>query len=255
MSFDPKTWEQMKVDSYNQSEGSLKDYNCRKCKNRGNFMFVHKNGGSAFRDCECLKIRRSIGRMKESGLEKQIEDLTFDKFQAIEDWQKKVMHIAQDYARNQNGWLLLCGQSGSGKTHLCTAVARQLLLDGHEVYYIPWREESARIKGMDGERRTDAVKKLQQVEVLYLDDLFKVGRMPDGSTRPTAADIGLAYEILNHRDINRLTTIISTEKSLGELLEIDEALGGRIAKLSEGHCAIIAKKAGRNYRLRGIVEV
>lgn len=42
MSFDPDFWAQMKVDSYNQSEGSLKDFNCPKCKNRGNFMFIQE---------------------------------------------------------------------------------------------------------------------------------------------------------------------------------------------------------------------
>lgn len=255
MSFDPKSWEQVKVDSYNKSEGTLKDYNCPKCKNRGNFMFLQENGNHSFRDCDCLKIRRSIARMKDSGLERQIQDLTFEKFQATEGWQKTVLKTAQDYADNPVGWILLCGQPGCGKTHLCTAVCRKLLLDGREVCYIPWREESAKIKGMDGERRENAVRKLQQVDVLYLDDLFKMGQAADGSTRPTAADIGLAYEILNARYNNKLPTILSTEKSMGELLDIDEALGSRIKEMSQEHNAVIAKKAGRNYRLRGIAEI
>lgn len=255
MSFDPDSWAQIKVDSYNQSEGGMIDFNCPKCKNRGNFMFIQENGSFAFRDCDCLKIRRSIARMKDFGLERQINDLTFEKFQTTECWQRTALETAQDYAKSPLGWLLLCGQPGCGKTHLCTAVCRKLLLDGKEVLYIPWREESAKIKGMDGERRENAVRKLQQVDVLYLDDLFKMGQAADGSTRPTAADVGLAYEILNARYNNKLPTILSTEKSMGELLDIDEALGSRIAEMSREHCAVIAKKPGRNYRLRGMVEI
>lgn len=193
--------------------------------------------------------------MKDSGLEKQIKEKTFEKFKATEDWQKTALATAQDYAQSPVGWLLLCGQPGCGKTHLCTAVCRKLLLDGREVYYIPWREESARIKGMNAERRENAVQKLQQVDVLYLDDLFKVGQAADGSTRPTAADINLACEILNTRYNNKLPTILSTEKSLGELLNIDEAMGSRIKEMSREHNAVIAKKAGRNYRLRGMAEI
>ena len=46
---------------------------------------------------------------------------------------------------------------------------------------------------------------------------------------PTAADVNLAYEIINYRYNNRdKITIISTELTIGGLCEIDEALGGRI---------------------------
>lgn len=254
-SFDPARFAQLKAESYNKSEGNLPGYACPKCKNRGNFMVVREDGTSFFRDCGCLVTRRCLDRMEASGLRNVIRDMTFDRFHVLEPWQEKIKKTAQSYADNPTGWLLFCGQPGCGKTHLCTAVARKLLLEGREVVYMPWREESSRIKAMDGERRAEAVKKLQRSEILYIDDLFKVGRSADGSTVPTAADIGLAFEILNNRYVNRMPTIISTEKSVRDLLDIDEALGSRIVEMSRDSHAVVAKDDSRNWRLQGMAEV
>ena len=58
-------------------------------------------------------------------------------------------------------------------------------------------------------------------------------------------------EIINARYCDpALLTIISTELTLTELFAIDEALAGRIAERSSKYTLQIAKKAGRNYRLR-----
>ena len=41
------------------------------------------------------------------------------------------------------------------------------------------------------------------------------------------------FEILDHRKENKLATMISTERSLSEILSIDEATGGRLLELCE----------------------
>ena len=108
---------------------------------------------------------------------------------------------------------------------------------------------------MESNRQIEALKKLQTVPVLYIDDLFKTGRDASGSCYPTAADVNLAFDIINYRYTKRLTTIISTERSPAELVDIDEAIGGRIVEMAQGHTYCIEKKNGRNYRLRGVVSV
>ena len=80
--------------------------------------------------------------------------------------------------------------------------------------------------------------------MLYIDDLFKQSIISD-------ADVKLAFEIIDYRARNNLTTVISSELNVNELIEIDEALGGRIIQLTRGNRYIIAKDRNKNYRLRG----
>ena len=204
-----------------------------------------------------MKIRRCVWEMEKSGLKNIIREKTFEAYSTTEPWQKQLKDGANAYADHPEGWLLFCGQSGSGKTHLCTAVGRNRLLAGDEVRYMPWREKISEIKGMslDNERRADILHGFKTAQVLYIDDLFKTGRAADGSSNPTGADIGLAFEIINHRYINHLPTIVSTEKTPQELVEIDEATGSRIIEMAGGNVYSIGRDQKRNYRLRGVVTV
>ena len=256
-SCDPAEFDRIKVESFNKEVGSLTGYDCPKCLNRGKLAAVKDGGGVFFTDCECMKIRLCIQKMENSGLRDVIKSYTFDTYQDTEEWQKAIKRGAVDYANNATGWLLLCGQSGSGKTHLCTAVCRQLLLDGKAVRYMPWRQDIRELKGMAKEPATqaEALKKYQEAPILFIDDLFKVSRAADGSCVPTTGDVNLAFDIINYRYTKRLPTIISTERTPAELVEIDEATGGRIVERAQGHTYCIEKKPGRNYRLRNVVTV
>ena len=256
-SFDPVEYGKIKADSINKAAGSLTGYDCPKCLNRGNYAIPKEDGGVSFLECDCMKIRRCVQKMEASGLREVIKDWTFDAYKDVDSWQTTIKQGAMSYADNVDGWLLFCGQSGSGKTHLCTAVCRQLLLVGEEVRYMPWRQDVRELKGMAKEPsiQAEALKKYQEVPILFIDDLFKVSKAADGSFVPTVADVNLASDIIDYRYTKRLTTIISTERSPAELVDIDEATGGRIVEMAQGHTYCIEKKPGRNYRLRGVVTV
>lgn len=254
-SFDPAEYGKLKADSINKEKGKLAGYDCPECLNRGNFAVPREDGSVTIRECDCMKIRRCVQKMEASGLREVIKSYTFDAYQDTESWQTAIKRGAVDYAGKPDGWLLFCGQSGSGKTHLCTAVCRHLLLVGEEVRYMPWRQDIRELKAMDSSNQVEALKKLQTAPILFIDDLFKTGRAADGSCNPTAADINLAFDIINYRYTKRLTTIISTERSPAELVDVDEAVGGRIVEMAQGHTYCIERKPGRNYRLRGVVTV
>jgi DNA replication protein DnaC len=65
----------------------------------------------------------------------------------------------------------------------------------------------------------------------------------------TPADVNLAFEILNYRYVNRrLVTILSSEKTIEEILDIDEAVGSRIFERCKGHYVKFVGK--ENWRLR-----
>jgi DNA replication protein DnaC len=88
------------------------------------------------------------------------------------------------------------------------------------------------------------------VDVLYIDDLFKTGRgVGKKAQMPTEADINLAFEIINSRSIQRKPTIISSESTIYEILNIDEAIGSRINKMCGVYCFNIGAKNTKNYRM------
>ena len=161
----------------------------------------------------------------------------------------------------RNGRIFITGNSG--KTHLCTAICREFLLSGKRVLYMLWRDEIGKIKeAAQGAKLADDSENLRQIldkyktaEVLYIDDLFKTGKSQDNiNPKPTAADINYAFEIINYRYNNpSLLTIISSELSEDELIDIDEALGGRIYERAKA--ITIAKDRRRNYRIRKAVTL
>lgn len=260
----PRDYEQFKVDGLNNTVGSrnLEDgYECNTCKNKGFVAKLVENPDGTyshcFADCKCVEVRNSIMRMKRSGLKDIIKDYTFDKFEATEPWQKSIKAAAMDYAKDPEGWFFLGGQSGAGKTHLCTAICREFLLAGKRVRYMLWRDDIVKIKGAvtDSEEYCKMIDEFKRVDVLYIDDLFKTGKdMYNTVQKPTAADVNVAFEIINFRYNNPgLLTIISSELSEDELIDIDEAIGGRIYERAKAFT--IGKDRSRNYRIRRAVTL
>ena len=91
----------------------------------------------------------------------------------------------------------------------------------------------------------------KNVDVLYIDDLFKTGRSSsEVKQRPTQADINLAFEILNARYIRKKITIISSECTISDLIDIDEAIAGRIKQKCGEFCININPDRNKNYRLK-----
>lgn len=254
--------EQRKIDRYNATPGSLNaedGYDCPLCLNRGNIGYLSASGDCLYPrypECKCMEIRRSILRMRQSGLELSIREYTFQRFEAREPWQQAMVDIAKRYLDNgaaSGMWLYMGGAVGSGKTHICTAVAGKLL---HErpLLYTVWPQAVKKLKAlaMDAGEYESEIARLQGIDVLFLDDFFKPIKNDRGETMPpTPADVRIAFEIINYRYINRLPTILSSEWHIGELCDMDEAVGSRIAERSRGYCMAIGRLRSRNHRLNG----
>lgn len=252
---------QKKVDDYNLMPGILHEkdgFNCAVCLNKGHMLFLNEKGYEVMRECECMKTRRTIRNMQKSGLENIIRDFTFEKFNVAEDWQKSIKQKALDFVKEyKNNWFFIGGQPGAGKTHLCTAICRELLLKGIKVKYMLWKEESTAIKAniTDSEHYRTLTDTLKNAEVLYIDDFFKPVEDRGTVLPPTAADINLAFEMLDYRKNVNLTTIISSERSLKDLIDIDEATGSRIIeKVPRQYRIAIPKDRNKNQRLKETEE-
>lgn len=261
-----RDYEQARVDIANSITGQLNErdgYDCELCRNRGYVVKLRElpNGHftQASQECRCMEIRWTLRRMQRSGLKNVLDTCTFDRYEAESDWQKLLKNKAVEYAKNPSGWFGLFGQSGIGKSHLCTAICRKLLLEGRKVGYMAWRDDVAKLKdfGSDSEQRSKLLDHFKRTEVLYIDDFFKTGNRPDGEKqRPTSADINLAFELINYRYNNPdLLTLISSELTINDLLGIDEATGSRIFERAGSNGINIRPDSSKNYRTRQIVTI
>lgn len=263
-------YEAYKVESYNAGIGHLDQvdgYNCDACKNKGyvaelRMAEVYGYQVETLVPCKCQKARNALSRLARSGLRDVVKKYTFDRYEATEPWQQTVKETAQRFCADPDArWFFYGGQSGAGKTHICTAIAVHFLRQGKETKYMLWRDEIARIKALvnDAEQYGAMMAEIKNADVLYIDDLFKTGKDEFGNTKqPTAADINAAFEIINYRyNDPRKTTIISSERTISDLNAIDEAIAGRIAERAKagGYCINLGKDAGKNFRMKGMLEL
>jgi len=266
--------EEAKCKAYNESPGKLKDgysistilsdntfiegdgYDCKLCLNRGDTLHFRDTGFGLQEyvvPCKCIEIRKSIWRMKRSGLEKSIRENKFERFDVSENWQQMMVDLARRYLNDgvkDGRWLYFGGQPGSGKTHICTAVAGKLLYEKPVIYAV-WPQISKKLKAIvnEADEYEQEVSKLQQIDVLYFDDFFKPVTDSKGVRQPpTPADMKLAFDILNYRYINKLPTILSSEWFLAELADMDEATASRIAERCGDFAMMIGRDRSRNHR-------
>lgn len=238
------------------------EYDCKLCSNRGGYMKPKEREDGecveVFVPCKCMRIRKIVQKLNRSGLKSVVHKYTFDNYKTDEEWQKKVKDTALRFiADEEHKWFFFGGQSGCGKTAICTAITIHYLKKDMETRYMLWRDDITRIKALvtEAEEYQSAIEDLKTVSVLYIDDLFKSGAKK-GDMQPTTADINIAFEIINYRYNNPgLITIISSEYTIRDLLDIDEALAGRIAEKSEDYCINIRKDSAKNYRTKGMFEI
>jgi len=127
---------------------------------------------------------------------------------------RKVVSICQQYARDPQGWLVLAGENGCGKTHLAAAIANELvdqtrtdimfvvapdLLDHLRATFSPHSNISL-------DRRFDEIKRAQ---VLVLDDLGIESATPWAREK--------LFQLLNFRYTALLPTVITTSVAVDDL--------------------------------------
>jgi DNA replication protein DnaC len=241
---------QKQVDSFNASTGMLEGYDCTACKNRGYSQYL-KDSLVINTPCSCLEIRKSLKIIERSGLKDLLEDYTFDNYICEHGWQKEIKAAAERFTTSdtKGKWFYIGGQVGSGKTHLCTAIVSEFLKQGKPAKYMLWRDEIVTIKAAvnDEQGYANLINPLKEVEVLYIDDFFKT----QSGSMPTVADANVAFEILNYRyNSKSLITIISGERYIGDLQDIDDAVASRIFHKTDGNefCKDVGKDPNRNYR-------
>lgn len=240
------------VDSWNKEVGSLTGYDCPKCKNKGYIGYLDDDGNEHAKECECMKIRHYRALAQNSGLGETLKLYTLQRYMHDEPWQDYIYNKAIQFIGDKKAHCFyIGGQSGSGKTHICTAIVREFIKQYKDVQYVVWNDVVTVLKQDiigDVENYNSTIDRLKKATVLFIDDFFK--------TAPTAADLDKAFQIINYRynisraeSEKRYITIISSERLLNELTEIDAAIAGRIAELSN-NTYIIGVQGGKNKDMR-----
>lgn len=235
---------------YNEISGNLNvsdGYNCEECKNRGYFQILDEEDNHLMRPCKCQRVRTFIRTMQVSGLGDLYRRCTFDRYKVENDWQRQCKESALAYAKDSsNGWFYFAGQSGCGKTHLCTAICSYLARHGRTIMYVVWKSVfdklvQTKFKDADHEQILNAV---INADVLYIDDFLKTPK----NAEPAADMLSYALEIIDARYKADRKTIFSTEFMIDDIFRFDDALGGRIAEKTKKNKIQVSRGEGKNYR-------
>lgn len=219
-------------------------YKCPKCKDT--YWIVD---GNNFKRCECFELEEAEKMFYKSGIKD--DSYTFSNFQEWNDGSKIMKKVATDYfkdfmqirSKRQNSIAFL-GQVGGGKTHLSIALGLNILKSKKiSVVYLSYRDVLTELKQnmLDETFYKNKISKYQNAKVLLIDDMLK-GRVTD-------ADKNIIFEIINYRYINYLPLVISSEYSMNDLLNFDEAIGSRIYEMCKNYLVEITKDTKNNYRL------
>ncbi|HEX9061382.1 MAG TPA: ATP-binding protein [Clostridia bacterium] len=226
----------------NQSSVQVHKYKCQTCKDT---EFTYDEKTNTIRPCVCKDINYYKHLLEKSGMAKAFQEKSFDNFftKNRPEIITTAKNIALNYVAKFDGLhsLAFIGQVGAGKTHLCIAVSRELMRKGINVLYMQYRDTITFLKQhmIDEQVYQKEITKHKTVQVLYIDDLYK-GRI-------TESDINIMFEIINHRYLNSLPVLISSEFDCERILQFDEAVGSRILEMAKGN--IIEFGEGLNYRL------
>ena len=221
-------------------------YQCEKCSDTG---FV------GTKMCSCFKEMLITENIRSSGMgmliEKQsFENFSLDRYKNSPDEYRRMelnFNVAKEFADNfgEGGKnLLFIGKTGTGKTHLSTAIAKKVIEKGFEVLYdsaqnIVTAYEDDRFKSGYGPYEPKGTK-YNECDLLIIDDL--------GTEFVNQFTVSCLYNLLNTRQNKNLSTVISTNLTAEELARKYE---DRIYSRLVGRDSKILLFVGSDMRIEG----
>lgn len=223
------------------SQRSTTTYSCDICKDTGWILKEVPGYQPTAIKCSCVdktkteKLWERYG-VKPNQVKKINEYETYDKL-TIRAKNKASNYVFsfEKVKSNENNWLAMMGQPGSGKSHLVIAIGAALIKKRLTVMYMPYMEVIKELKGnsINIEKYNVILERYTKCDVLIIDDLFK-DKVKNGQLIGdlTEVDMKHIYPILNYRYYNSLPTIFSSECTPEMLTNLDRALAGRILERS-----------------------
>ena len=126
---------------------------------------------------------------------------------------REAYHAAQRFVTDLQGWLVLCGPSGTGKTHLAAAVGNALVESSQPVRFVSVPDLLDHLRSTFdpavGAQYDEIFMQAIEAPILILDDL--------GAQSATAWADEKLDQILTHRFNRRLPTLVTTGLRFDEL--------------------------------------
>lgn len=226
----------------------LESTKCILCNDTGWIFNKEKN---SYSQCDCSRSQIIIGQLEATGLGANAIKKSFKDFEPWNMQVKKMKDTATSYYLSfqrikdqKNNSLALLGDSGVGKTHLLVALINNFVSKQNiKVVYMSYIDAITELKQnvLNGDVYQKKIRKYKNAEILAIDDLFKNGY--------TESDLRIMSEIINHRYINNLSMMFSSEYLLKDLIDIDKAIGGRIKEMSQSYLYEISG-VENNYRMK-----
>jgi DNA replication protein DnaC len=200
---------------------------CPICKGAGYLVkdvpVGHPDFGRTF-PCRCkeeeLKEKR-IERLWSWGGLKQLKRMTFNSFipdgyGLSEDKRRnlrRAYELAKEYAEKPEGWLILLGGYGCGKTHLAAAIANRQIELGMPVLFISVPDLLDHLRATFAPQSPatydNRFEEVKNAPLLILDDLGTEAATPWAREK--------LYQLINYRYNSRLPTVITTNRPLEEI--------------------------------------
>lgn len=175
--------------------------------------------------CDCMKKALVLAGYESSGIAGLMRTQTFDTFsleyyrgnaenyREMENTYNEVREYAENFSPLTSPNLFFLGNTGLGKTHLSTAVAKTVIDKGFDVLYVSAMGmiadfESERFGETYSETAAEGVGRYYQCELLIIDDV--------GTEISNQFTVSAFYNVINTRLIKHLPTIINTNLTTEE---------------------------------------
>lgn len=175
---------------------------------------------------------------------------TFDPEKSVADYAGKrrvaeIKRLCERYAEKPEGWIILQGEYGTGKTHLAYAIAARQLEAQQQVFAqnVPDLLDSLRQAFEQDEKMhlSERMQVIREAGLLVLDDLGKENQTAWGTEK--------MYQIIDYRYRDGLPLVVTTNEDLSsDRANVDARIRSRL--LDTGLASILALPA-RDYRRYG----
>lgn len=164
--------------------------------------------------CRCyeavLAAQREQALLRNGRLPPGLRQMTFQTFVAASRNQSVALARCREFACGPQGWLLLAGKSGSGKTHLAAAVANARLVQQQPIRFTNTADLLDVIRSTyDSHTYDDTFRAICDAPLLVLEDLGHENRTPWSQEK--------LYQLLSHRALHRLAMMMTTSYKVTQL--------------------------------------
>jgi len=241
------------------------DPQCPHCEGTG-WKQVDRDGVEAVERCPCRLGQRQGALLEKAHIPERFREASFDNFfppsprenpianEALTRVMLTAKAFAREYPSSAKSGLMFQGPTGVGKTHLATAVLKELIGRGFECAFFDYQNLLDRIRqsynAAAGAADKQAYRAALDTDVILLDDL--------GSHRVTDWVEDTVTAIINHRYNARKALIVTTnlpDPELGDKITEKDATSGHYNVKDTLADRIGSRARSRLYEICKVVQI